>query len=46
MYHAVVEETAADIAARKAAEKAAKKAAKATKTEEPVLEHADSDLPF
>ena len=43
---AEVEETAADKAARKAAEKAAKKAAKATKTEEPVLEHADSEIPF
>ena len=43
---AVEEETAADKAARKLAEKAAKKAAKAGKTEEPVLEYADNDLPF
>jgi len=42
-----VEETAADKAAAKAAEKAAKKAAKAKKTEEePVLETADSEIPF
>ena len=42
-----VEETAADKAARIAAEKEAKKAAKAKKTEEePVLETADSELPF
>ena len=41
-----VEETAADKAAAKAAEKAAKKAAKAGKTEEPVLETADSEIPF
>jgi phage protein D len=40
------EETAADKTARKAAEKAAKKAAKATKKEEPVLETADSEIPF
>jgi len=41
------EETAADKAARIAAEKEAKKAAKAKKTEEePVLETADSELPF
>jgi len=43
---AEVEETAADKAARKAAEKAAKKAEKAKKTDEPVLETADSELPF
>ena len=43
---ATEEETAADKAAAKAAEKAAKKAAKATKTEEPVLETADSEIPF
>jgi len=41
-----VEETAADKAAAKAAEKAAKKAAKAGKTVEPVLETADSEIPF
>jgi phage protein D len=43
---AVEEETTTDKAARKAAEKAAKKAAKAAKTEEPVLETADSEIPF
>ncbi len=43
---ATEEETAADKAARIAADKAAKKAAKAKKTEEPVLETADSELPF
>jgi len=43
---AVEEETAADKAARKLAEKAAKKAAKAGKKEEPVLETADSEIPF
>jgi len=42
-----VEETAADKAAKKAAEKAAKKAAKgAAKKQEPVLETADSEIPF
>ncbi len=43
---AVEKETATDKADRKAAEKAAKKAAKAAKTEEPVLETADSEIPF
>ena len=41
------EETAADKKTRLAAEKAAQKAAlKAAKTEEPVLETADSEIPF
>ena len=44
---AAEEETAADKAAKKATEKAAKKAAKvAAKKEEPVLETADSEIPF
>ena len=42
-----VEETAADKAVKKAAGKAAKKAAKgASKKAEPVLETADSEIPF
>jgi len=42
-----VEETAADKAVKKAAGKAAKKAAKgAAKKAEPVLETADSEIPF
>ena len=43
---AVEEETAADKKAGKAAEKAAKKAAKKASKEEPVLETADSEIPF
>jgi phage protein D len=40
------EEPAADKKAGKAAEKAAKKAAKKASKEEPVLETADSEIPF
>jgi hypothetical protein len=43
---AVEEETAADKKARLAAEKAAKKAAEKAAKEEPVLETADSEIPF
>lgn len=43
---AAEEETAAEVQAEKAAVKAARKAAKAKKTEEPVLETADSEIPF
>lgn len=43
---AAEEETAAEVQAEKAAAKAARKAAKAKKTEEPVLETADSEIPF
>jgi phage protein D len=43
---AAEEETAADKKAGKAAEKAAKKAAKKASKEEPVLETADSEIPF
>jgi hypothetical protein len=43
---AAEEEPKADRKAEKAATKAARKAAKATKKEEPVLETADSEIPF
>ena len=43
---AAEEEAAAEEKAEKAAQKAARKAAKAKKTEEPVLETADSEIPF
>ena len=43
---AAEEETAAEVQAEKAAAKAARKASKAKKTEEPVLETADSEIPF
>lgn len=43
---AAEEETAAEEKAEKAAAKAARKAAKAKKTEEPILETADSEIPF
>jgi len=43
---ATEEEPTADRKAEKAATKAARKAAKATKKEEPVLETADSEIPF